>query len=202
MLIWIAIICGIVFLDQLTKWLITVNMAVGDGVEIIEGVIRFKYITNDGMAFGMLDNHRWVFMVASSVAIVGVFVYMCMKHKQADKLLFLALSMFVGGGIGNMIDRVLLGYVIDFVDFYAFGSIWQWVFNVADAFVCIGGVLLIIYFINEIIKDSKSHKKQGENSAADDAIPNEETQIEDSDADSPKTEGDSENVGKTDSDGE
>ncbi len=166
MLIWIAIICGIVFLDQLTKWLITLNIGVGGSVEIIEGVIRFKYVTNEGMAFGLLDDNRWVFMVASTVAIVGVFVYMCLKHKQSDRMLMAALSMFVGGGIGNMIDRVLLGYVIDFVDFYAFGSIWRWVFNVADAFVCIGGGLLIVYFVMELIKETKKKKELDANTEA------------------------------------
>lgn len=159
MLIWIAIICGIVFLDQLTKWLITLNIGVGGSVEIIEGVIRFNYVTNEGMAFGLLNQHRWVFMVASTVAIIGVFVYMCLKHKQSDRMLMVALSMFVGGGIGNMIDRVLLGYVVDFVDFYAFGLIWRWVFNVADAFVCIGGGLLIVYFVMELIKETKKKKE-------------------------------------------
>ena len=63
--------------------------------------------------------------------------------------------MVLGGGVGNMIDRIFLGYVIDFLDFCAFPNLWMWVFNVADAFVCIGAAIVVLSLLIDIVKDSK-----------------------------------------------
>jgi signal peptidase II len=71
-----------------------------------------------------------------------------------------SLTMICAGGIGNMIDRVRLGYVIDFLDFCAFPKLWMWVFNVADAFVVVGAGILILWMILDIIKDAKAQKAQ------------------------------------------
>lgn len=144
-------------LDQLTKYLVVSNMALHESIDIIPGVIRFTYIQNDGAAFGSLDNARWVFMILSTVAIIGILVYMFWKKPQ-DKLMLAALTLIVSGGIGNMIDRIALGYVIDFIDFCAFPKIWMWVFNVADSFVCIGAGLLILWLVLDMIRDYKAEK--------------------------------------------
>ena len=80
----------------------------GDSVPVIDGVLHFTYIENPGMSFGLLTNHRWIFMTVSSVAILAILVYMfTIKGKQT--LLRTSLALIVGGGIGNMFDRVLLG---------------------------------------------------------------------------------------------
>ena len=144
-------------LDQLTKYLVVSNMALHESIDIIPGVFRFTYIQNDGAAFGSLDNARWVFMVLSTVAIIGILIYMFWKKPQ-DKLMLAALILIVSGGIGNMIDRIALGYVIDFLDFCAFPKIWMWVFNVADSFVCIGAGLLILWLVLDMIRDYKTEK--------------------------------------------
>ena len=142
-------------LDQLTKYLVVSNMALHESIDIIPGVFRFTYIQNDGAAFGSLDNARWVFMVLSTVAIIGILVYMFWKKPQ-NKLMLSALILIVSGGIGNMIDRIALGYVIDFLDFCAFPKVWMWVFNVADSFVCIGAGLLILWLVLDMIRDYKT----------------------------------------------
>ena len=152
-------------LDQLTKYLVVSNMALHESIDIIPGVFRFTYIQNDGAAFGSLDNARWVFMVLSTVAIIGILVYMFWKKPQ-NKLMLSALILIVSGGIGNMIDRIALGYVIDFLDFCAFPKVWMWVFNVADSFVCIGAGLLILWLVLEMIRDYKTEKAKKAQSAS------------------------------------
>ena len=156
MLIWLAVMAAIVFVDQLSKWLIVTYLPDG-GVDIIKGIFRFTYVENRGAAFGMLSNNRWVFLVVSTIAILLLLVYM-FKWRPESKLGCTALTFVIGGGIGNMIDRVLLGYVVDFLDFCAFPRLWMWVFNVADAFVCVGAGMLILYLVLEIIKEEKIKK--------------------------------------------
>ena len=148
-----------VILDQVTKYAVVANMGLGESVNIIPGVLRFTYIQNDGAAFGSMDDARWIFMILSTVAIVAILGYMFWKKPQ-NKLLLSALIMITGGGIGNMIDRVLLGYVIDFIDFCAFPKIWMWVFNIADSFVCVGAGLLALWMILDTIKEIKAEKAQ------------------------------------------
>lgn len=155
-------------LDQLTKYLVVSNMALHESIDIIPGVFRFTYIQNDGAAFGSLDNARWVFMILSTVAIIGILVYMFWKKPQ-DKLILSALILIVSGGIGNMIDRIALGYVIDFIDFCAFPKVWMWVFNVADSFVCIGAGLLILWLVLDMIRDYKAEKTKKAQSASEDS---------------------------------
>ena len=168
MLVWILIIVAAILLDQLTKWLITANMNVGDTLVLIPKVLRFTYVQNEGAAFGMLSEHRWVFMVISTVAIVAMFIYLW-KFRPESKLACVALSLIVSGGIGNMIDRIFRSgvnakgevyyYVVDFIDFYAFPTLWMWVFNVADSCVCVGGALLALWCIVELIREMKKGKK-------------------------------------------
>ncbi|MBQ7727335.1 MAG: signal peptidase II [Clostridia bacterium] len=153
MYLLIGIIAFVIGADQLTKWLVVTHIPLGESVELIPGVFRFTYIRNEGAAFGMLANHRWIFMVLSTVAILALFVYLVMKRKES-KWITVPLAMIVGGGIANMIDRFALKYVIDFLDFYPF-PFWKWIFNVADAFVVVGAFILGFYLISLLIKELK-----------------------------------------------
>lgn len=167
MLIWIVVIVASIFADQLTKQLVVNFLDREEPFYVIKGVFRFSYVENRGAAFGMLDDHRWVFMIISTVAIVGIIFYMW-KFCRDSKLLCLGLSLIVGGGIGNMIDRIFLGYVIDFLDFCAFPSLWMWVFNVADACVCVGAAIVVLSLLIDVVKESKKKseiKTEGEDSA-------------------------------------
>ena len=157
MLTFFAIIVGIIFLDQLTKWLAVIFLKANGPAIIIKDVFRFTYLENRGAAFGMLSEHRWVFLIISTVAIIAIIIYM-VKWRPESKLQRVAIAFMAGGGIGNMIDRIALGYVIDFIDFYAFPQVWSYIFNVADSFVCIGAGLLILYLVLELIKESKALK--------------------------------------------
>lgn len=156
-IISVALMVAAVGLDQLSKYLIVANMELYESVDIIPGVLRFTYIHNDGAAFGSMDEHRWIFMVLSTVAIIGILVYLFWKKPQ-DKLLLSSLILITGGGIGNMIDRVALGYVIDFIDFCAFPKIWMWIFNIADSCVCVGAGLLALWLILDMVREAKAEK--------------------------------------------
>ncbi len=156
-IISVVLMVAAVGLDQLSKYLVVANMGLHESVDIIPGVLRFTYIQNDGAAFGSMDEHRWVFMVLSSVAIIGILVYLFWKKPQ-DKLLLSSLILITGGGVGNMIDRVALGYVIDFIDFCAFPKIWMWIFNIADSCVCIGAGLMALWLILDIVREAKAEK--------------------------------------------
>ena len=161
MLLCALLILVSVGLDQLTKYLVLENIEMFEIVPVVKGFFHFTYIENEGAAFGMLSEHRWVFLVISTVAIAA-FIFYIIKYKPKDPLLCIALSFVVGGGIGNMIDRCFRGSVVDFIevefiDFY--------VFNVADMFVCVGCGLMVLWIIVSEIKESKQ-KKEKENSNA------------------------------------
>ena len=151
---FVAIALGVVALDQVSKLLI-LNFLYEDQLVLIPGVLRFTYVENRGMAFGMLSDHRWVFMLLSVVGIALIGAYMWFYVK--DRMGRIALSLIIGGGIGNMIDRVAYGFVVDFIDFCAF-DFWKWVFNIADSAVCVGAGMFILYLILDTVKELKKQK--------------------------------------------
>ena len=159
MIAFFAMVFGIIFLDQLTKWLAIIFLKGSESAVFIKGVLQFTYLENKGAAFGMLSNHRWVFLIISTVALIGITIYM-IKWRPGDKFAYIGVSFIVGGGIGNMIDRVWLGYVVDFIDFCAFPRIWNYVFNVADSFVCVGAGFIMLYMILSAVKESKQKSKK------------------------------------------
>ena len=154
MLIWILIIIASIVLDQVSKLIVIGFLDKNEPFVLIDKVLRFTYVENDGMAFGLLGEHRWVFMILSTIGIAFMAIYLW-KFRPASKLACVGLSLIIGGGIVNMIDRVYLGFVVDFIDFYAF-DFWVWVFNIADSCVCVGAGLLILYLVVDIIKDSQN----------------------------------------------
>ena len=155
MYIWLAIMAIAVFLDQITKYLTVLYLKTVDTVPLWEGVLHLTYVENPGAAFGMMKDSRWLFMVVSSAAIVGILGYMLIK-KPTDRLECLSLAFIVGGGIGNMIDRVALGYVVDMIDFRLINFA---VFNVADSFVCVGAGLMLLWVIRSMIAETRAERQ-------------------------------------------
>lgn len=159
MFIWLALIAVTVFLDQITKYLTILYLKPIDTQPLWEGVLHLTYVENTGAAFGMMKDSRWIFMVTSTVAIIGILVYMFyrtyVKKTPLPWMEALSLSFIVGGGIGNMIDRTILGYVVDMIDFRLINFA---VFNVADSFVCVGAGLMVLYLIREMVKETKAEK--------------------------------------------
>lgn len=164
-ILYTAIILGGIIIDQISKFLIFYFMEIGDTLPIIKDFLHITYRTNPGMAFGMMGetNQRWVFIVFSTVAIIAFGLYLYLGHAE-NKLYAVSIGLVVSGGLGNMIDRIGIGFyknaegigeVIDFIDFR---GIWGAVFNVADSFVCVGAGLLILACILDIIKEEKAKK--------------------------------------------
>ena len=159
MILWSLMIVALVVVDQVSKLMVSYLLAPIGSVDIIPDVFRFTYVENKGAAFGMLSDNRWIFMVTSVIAILALLVYLW-KFRPDSILACTAISMIIAGGIGNMIDRVALGSVIDFLDFCAFPNLWMWVFNIADVCVCIGGALLVLWLIISMVDDAKKEKAQ------------------------------------------
>lgn len=163
------VIFGVVVLDQFTKFLVRLYMEVGDSFTLIPGVMNITYVENDGAAFGMLDNARWLFMIVSAVAIVAIVVFL-RKHGSRHTLLTLSLSFIAGGGIGNMIDRTFVTDVNGthvVTDFFETVFMDFAVFNVADSFITVGAILLGIYIIFIEPKVEKKLKAAAAAAAAD-----------------------------------
>ena len=157
MISWLIIMAALVVVDQVSKLMVVRLLKPVGSVDIIPGVFRFTYVENEGAAFGMLSEHRWVFMVISVIAIAALLIYLW-KFRPDSRFACMAISMIAAGGVGNMIDRSYLGYVIDFIDFCAFPTLWMWVFNVADACVCVGGAMLVLWLIMSTVSDYKKQK--------------------------------------------
>lgn len=150
----LSIILGVIALDQVSK-LLVLHFLYEDKITLIPGVLDFTYVENRGMAFGLLADHRWVFMLLSTVGIAALAFYLFRYVKPT--LGRVGLALIIGGGIGNMIDRIAYGFVVDFIDFCAF-DFWVWVFNIADAAVCVGAGLFVLELILEIVAEYKASK--------------------------------------------
>ena len=153
-IIYTAVIIGGIVLDQLSKLISVKLLAPIGSVPLWEGVLHLTYVENRGAAFGMLADHRWVFMSISTIAITAIAIYLY-SGRNTSKLYTSALMLIVSGGIGNMIDRIALGYVVDFIDFALIDFA---VFNIADSLVCIGAGLLVLALVLDIIKEAKLEK--------------------------------------------
>ena len=140
-LLWYGIIALFVLLDQIVKYL-TVRHLTGS-LPLIDGALHLTYVENRGAAFGILSDHRWVYMTVSSVSTV-LLSYVLYRFALHDKLFCISLSMIIGGGLGNMVDRVFRGFVVDMIDVRLINFA---VFNVADSFICVGAALMMIYLI-------------------------------------------------------
>lgn len=144
----ILIIALLVALDQAAKlWALRFLASVGS-IPVIRDIFHLTYVENRGAAFGVLQNKRWFFIVLTVVIVSGV-MYFIYKNRGMNIYLKLSLDLVVAGAIGNLIDRVRLGFVVDFLDF----RIWP-VFNIADICVVVGGMTLayILLFKSEMLE--------------------------------------------------
>lgn len=163
-LLYALILLAGIAADQISKAIAVAYLCPVGSVYLWEGVFHLSYVENPGAAFGMLAEHRWVFLLFSTVAICALGFYLfrgkswfSQDGKGAIPLLSgIALALIVSGGIGNMIDRIALGYV---VDFFYFALIDFAVFNVADSFVCVGCGLLVLSLLLQFLREKKEKKQ-------------------------------------------
>ena len=149
------VVAGLVIaLDQLTKYSIVDHFRLGETLPIITGFFNLTYVQNKGAAFGLLSqahpSFRVPFFIIVPLIALLTIVYVFRKIPDNDAKLSVALSLVISGAIGNLIDRLTLGYVVDFLDFH-----WQWgyhfpAFNVADSAICIGvGLIMLDLLLQE-----------------------------------------------------
>ncbi len=130
----------VVALDQISKFFIRANMALGQSIPE-EGFFRITYGTNEGGVFGLFANQAFLITLTAIVGVAAILVYS--RYPQANRVLVrVALGLLLGGAVGNLIDRIRFGEVVDFIDVGA----WP-VFNVADSAVVVGVILIIYYFL-------------------------------------------------------
>ncbi len=132
---------GIVVLDQATKIFTKNYMILGHSKKLLGNFVRYTYIENTGMAFGIHIGSRFFFTIFSILASLVILVYL-FRARNDQPMVRISLALILGGAIGNLIDRIFSGAVVDFID-VGFGSLRWYVFNVADAAVSIGMILLI-----------------------------------------------------------
>ncbi len=142
-------------IDYIIKILVINNLKPISGIDIIPGLFSLSYVENKGAAFGMLANARWVFIVFTIAVIILLIIFLFWK-KPTSKLLNTAFILIIGGGFGNLIDRIFYGYVVDYLSI----SFFPPVCNFADYCVTVGALLLVIYliFISDNTKKNKEHK--------------------------------------------
>ena len=141
------IILAVLALDQCSKILASSNMVVGESIPIVPGLFHITLVLNSGMAFGLLSAaaipYKSALMTLLSIAAFGAVAAYAVSSPASERMSRLALAFILGGAVGNIIDRVRLGYVVDFIDVFYKGSHWP-AFNVADSAICAGVGLLLL----------------------------------------------------------
>ncbi|MBA2304744.1 MAG: signal peptidase II [Acidobacteria bacterium] len=137
----------VVLLDQVTKALVRANVPLGDSRTIVSGFLDIAHVQNTGAAFGMLNGVDFPYKSFVMVAIAGIALLAIAAYGTQlgfhDRLARFGLALILGGAFGNLLDRAIVGHVVDFVDVY-WGDLHFWAFNVADAAISVGAVLVIL----------------------------------------------------------
>ena len=137
----------LIVLDQLVKWTIVSNIKLGEAKGFIPSIMSLTYLQNTGAAFSILENQQWLFTVITLLVIGGAIWYL-IKNIKGSFWLISGLTLIIAGGLGNFIDRISQGFVVDMfhVDFINFA-----IFNVADSYLTVGVNILLIAMLKEEI---------------------------------------------------
>ncbi|WP_425807114.1 signal peptidase II [Desulfitobacterium sp. Sab5] len=141
MLVWFTML-GVLVIDRLLKIFIQGHFYPSESLIVIPKVLHITYVLNPGAAFGLMAGKTWIFVLTAILVIIGV-IFAYFKIPKTEKMLRLTLGMIGGGALGNLYDRVVIGKVVDYLDF----QIWPFVFNFADSMIVIGvGILLLVMY--------------------------------------------------------
>ena len=151
---FISLIIGavLVIIDQIIKYFVSVYLQPVGSVSVIDNLFSLTYVENKGVAFGMFSDMRWVFVALTSVLLAIIIFYM-FKKRPKGKFFYVCAALIIGGGIGNLIDRIFYGYVIDYLSL----SFFPPVCNFADYCITAGTIMLVIYllFFSDVLDSSK-----------------------------------------------
>ena len=155
--IWLFVL-GLV-IDIVSKSIIKGNMVEGDSIVLIPHFLAITFSYNEAAAFGMgfqePEVNRWIYISIAVLASAAILYFYIRKYKTYGKFVKAVLMCILVGAVGNLIDRIFYGKVVDFIDFF---GIWHAIFNVADSFVVVGTILLVVFLILEEVKDYKAKK--------------------------------------------
>ena len=155
------VIAVIVVIDQFAKHLVSVSLApanssAGGNIPVIPRFFEISYVRNTGAAFSLLQGQQMFLSVFVIIIVSLMLIYIFTQRKKAGTMLLAGVSLVAAGGLGNLIDRLRLGYVVDFFDFQVFP-----VFNIADISVCAGCGLALLYFALSEYRQGRGRKKEG-----------------------------------------
>ena len=144
---WLMLSVLIIVADQISKWFVLEHFQLHESLPVIDGVLNWTLAFNEGAAFSFLSDaggwQRWFFS-ALAVVVSSILVVWLSRTRRGDWRTALPLALIVGGAIGNVIDRIRLGHVVDFIDVH-YGT-WSWpAFNIADSAISVGAVILIAF---------------------------------------------------------
>ncbi len=158
---FVALIIGVILAatDQIIKYFVSVYLQPVGSVNVINNLLNLTYVENRGVAFGMFTDMRWLFVVITSLMLIAIIFYM-FKKRPEGKFFYICAGLIIGGGIGNLIDRILYGYVIDYLSL----SFFPPVCNFADYCITIGTILLVIYvlFFTDTVTNSKKAEQKND----------------------------------------
>lgn len=154
---FISLIFGavLVIIDQIIKYFVSAYLQPVGSVSVIDNLFSLTYVENKGVAFGMFSDMRWIFVALTAILLAIIIFYM-FKKRPKGKFFYICAALIIGGGIGNLIDRIFYGYVIDYLSL----SFFPPVCNFADYCITAGTIMLVIYllFFSDTIDGSKKAK--------------------------------------------
>lgn len=146
---------GVWIIDRLFKVLVQTNFMPGDTLIVIPKVLHLTFVLNPGAAFGLMAGRTWFFVVTALIVVGGV-IYSQFRIPRRETLTRLAIGMIGGGALGNLYDRLVIGRVVDYLDF----QIWPYVFNFADSMIVVGVGLLMLHLYLEEKAQGKSRAEK------------------------------------------
>ena len=158
---FISLIVGavLVIIDQIIKYFVSAYLQPVGSVSEKDNIFSLTYVENKGVAFGMFSDMRWIFVALTAIMLAIIIFYM-FKKRPKGKFFYVCAALIIGGGIGNLIDRIFYGYVIDYLSL----SFFPPVCNFADYCITAGTIMLVIYllFFSDILDSSKKAKMKND----------------------------------------
>lgn len=147
------LLVGIILFDQIIKHIVTINMELGETIPVIPNLFHITYVLNPGAAFGILENAR-IFFIVVTILVLAIGLYIFPKLQTQGKTVRYGSVFLFSGAVGNLIDRIQNGLVVDFIDF----RIWP-VFNIADIAICLGTFFIVYSVLKSPVSEGDVKKE-------------------------------------------
>jgi len=157
LLIIITSICLV--LDRISKILVIKYLSNIGSIKLINNFFYLTYAENTGAAFSFLEGKRYFFILIAVLVVIFLFYYLKKNYNKINMLEKVSFSLIIGGAIGNVIDRIWYGYVVDFLDFRIFGYHYP-IFNFADTFIVVGAIILFISMIRDDVNERNNSRRR------------------------------------------